>query len=89
MHSRRRERRGSQLVEVKSNVMWDSATGRLVGPRLPIADSPILTFGKWSGGQFVLASAEYSGQVKLWDPFSGKQIGSSLRGHTGPVGSSA
>jgi len=65
--------------------VWDSATGRLVGPRLPIADSPILTFGKWSDGQLVLASAEFSGQVKLWDPFTGKQIGSTLRGHTGPV----
>jgi WD40 repeat protein len=44
-----------------------------------------VAFGAGTDGRPLLASANYDGTVRLWDPATGTQVGNPLRGHTGPV----
>jgi serine/threonine protein kinase/WD40 repeat protein/Flp pilus assembly protein TadD len=56
--------------------LWDTSTGRLRSPRLPLTNYVVALAFQPDGK--VLASGDYSGLVRLWDTSTGEEIGRPL-----------
>jgi len=73
--------------------LWTPTAGREIGNGLTGHTGPVWALCTLPGadedgrpdGRILMATGGYDGTVRIWDPFTGRQVGGTLTGHTGAV----